>query len=148
MFRGELLVCEHCGKNHYITTGGGLYFEEYSSSMLRNMKDGKFGEEYKKLVNENKNLYVDCLRKVYYCDKCENWEIKECDDVYSSDSYSIFTHALYTNPEKFVLLKAYNHICEKCKNSMRILNENEADKLKCLDCHSDLISKGLGIHWD
>lgn len=148
MFRGELLFCENCGKNHYITIGGGLYFEEYSSSTVHQMKQGKFGEEYKKLVNENNNIYVDCLRRVYYCDKCENWEIKECLDVYFSDAHSIFTHALYTSPENFNLLKAYNHICGKCNNTMRMLNENEDNKLKCLSCHSELVSKGHGIDWD
>ena len=83
MFRGELLFCKNCGKNHYITIGGGLYIEGFSDSLTRKMKSGAYGEEYKELVNSKPFVFVDGLRKVYYCDNCANSiNIENCDDCH------------------------------------------------------------------
>ena len=148
MFRGELLFCESCGKNHYITIGGGLYIEGFSDNLTRKMKNGAYGEEYKELVNSKPFVFVDGIRKVYYCDNCENWTIEETLDLYSSNATYITIFSLYSNPEKFTLMKEFKHICKKCNHTMRKLDDDEDDKLKCLNCHSDLVSKGHGIDWD
>ncbi len=155
MGAGRFFRCPNCGDGCVLATGvGEMYGEEYKG-VVKDIKDGVYGEDFKNLMLSRNDVIVDLEKNLYICDKCGEWTVNYCFDFYvpktkeeseraSKKGFCVYPHELKENYE--CILKV-EHTCEKCKSGMRKVAPNEEVSLKCEMCGTVMLQNS-SIDWD
>ncbi len=167
MGRGRRLICNHCNKETNMCFGMGFFFPDEYRDKVKEICDGKYGEEWKILYQSKEYVAVNAYSYLYYCKKCGRWEYGTSMDLYEPkksnkirkkkhgdnivEEWGEISYVIPIDLEDdWKLLKAYNHNCQKCKDPM-VRTDDYKDtifwKLKCKDCGNELEDKGFFL-WD
>ena len=76
MGTGISFKCSRCGKSYAASWGIGMMFPKQYAKIMKKAKRGGFGEEYKKLINNNPNVAIDAEEYVYCCRSCKVWKVE------------------------------------------------------------------------
>ena len=154
MGNGFGIKCKKCGYNYVGINGiGYMYPVEYAST-VKDIREGKYGEEYRKLFEEHEDAAVNCVNCTAVCTKCGQIEDVTDLSVYlpkagqSSDG-CVLPSVLVENFDKYL---EYEHKCSDCGGKMRIISIEDEIKngvLKCPSCGEVLVEdKEVKILWD
>lgn len=164
MGRGYKYKCRNCGKQSDILLGiGGLYPQVYKG-FVEEIREGEYGEEFKRAFEETTYAVIDPERKLYVCDNCGSWGVAECMSVYAPNDPEKIAEEKYGEKtvgelgyvpyvssyevkEKYHLVKEDYIECPKCGRAMRVAEEEDMKSLPCPECGTQ---NGLkeGILWD
>lgn len=166
MGQGIGFKCSKCGKEYAACPGIGFLFPEQYKEIQAAAKKGKFGPEWKELVNSGKYIAVDAETYLYVCGKCDYWTVEEGLSVYepndpealANKQYGIKTveewgevpyATMMDFKEEYHILKRRTHKCIKCGSVMHKASREEESRLKCPDCGGEPEADYLGIiNWD
>ena len=152
---GRYLRCSNCNNGSILALGVGMAFPEEYKDTLKDIKDGVYGEEYKKMMLSRKDIAVDLENNLYLCEKCGEWEVNYCFDFYvpKNNGESVIKEKSCVYP--YELKEGYErifkavHICNNCKSEMRKVEPNENVFLKCPICNSNMNrSDSIDVNWD
>lgn len=164
MGSGNSYICSNCGKNYSFMSGFGMLFPNEYKKTVKNIRDGKFGKEWKELYGTGENIAVDAQKRIYCCPKCGSWKSEQglslyeaADDravkdvksgypiLYGDDSMP----AIMGRMPEYRLLKEWEHICVKCQCKMHEVSAEELRHLKCPGCGGAPDPEQIGIiMWD
>ena len=154
MGNGICYKCRICGKKYEASWGIGMMFPEQYAKIMKKAKQGGFGEEYKKLINNNPNVAIDAEEYVYCCRSCKIWKVEPGLALYRPNSgcKTIIAQDYVTPDELKRHYRSWRHIshkCTKCGERMHRANEYEIKTLPCPYCGGprDMDYEGL-IMWD
>lgn len=166
MGSGVGFKCSKCGKRYCANTGIGFRFPEFYKEILKDVKEGKYGEEWKSLSLSQELVAVDAELYLYVCKKCGHWEVEPGLSLYApkdvnlikSKQYGIKTVEEWGEvpyvmsmdlEEDYQLLKRHVHKCGKCGGVMHKATKEEEGNLPCPDC-GGAPEKGYAeiINWD
>ena len=83
MGRGITVICNCQKEGRDFLLGIGLLYDATHKDIIRDIKKGKYGEEYKNIAESIKNIAINARRYLYYCKKCGNIE-----DCHKMDLYA------------------------------------------------------------
>ena len=122
--------CSCCGYEYDVCTGIGMLFPQEYKKLLSDIKQGKYGTEWK--------------TQKYKCFQCFERRIKGIKTV---EEWGEVPYV--TSWEDYHLLRFYAHKCERCSCSMRKGLESEMLSLPCPKCGSEPDPEHLNmINWD
>ena len=167
MGQGFSIECNKCGFSFDASFGIGFMFPMESEEMIEKGRSGELGEEVKTFLENNKCGAIDVKRVVLRCEECGNLEIGHDlsmyvpdDDKYDPDSeekgiWSIAVLAegmKYVSPmdleEHYKKILDYPHKCSKCSGKMKIIKEEEFDKIPCPECDGTMNQTDGHFYWD
>ena len=70
MGMGKIFKCENCGESFITMMGIGMNFPFEYQEIVNDIKNGKYGEEFKDLMLSREGVVVDLEKCLYICDKC------------------------------------------------------------------------------
>lgn len=142
--------CSKCGNEFRVRFGGGFFYGDILKEQMDKVRNGEYGEHWKKLFEGEKGVKLDAGYSVFHCDNCGSWERKSDMSLYkpvspelANDDYIIPWYYL----ENYVLLEEYTYNCEKCGSKMKKLTYETIDKLECPEC-GELCDKYANGNWD
>lgn len=151
-------TCSKCGNRYVVLNEYGMLFPSYYEKLLKAIKKGKYGKEWKELSLSEEYVAVDGISKLYVCKKCKHWQVEPGLSLYApKDPDKIREKAAeyggkipyVTSLEDYRILKRYIHKCEKCGGVMHLATPEEECSLPCPECGGDpdLLSI-CNILWD
>ena len=143
MGSGFTTLCNSCKDMEEAILGVGFMYLELCRKTLKKMKSGKFGEEYKKIVNDNPNCNIDCEKVIFYCKDCKKWHVDTVLDLYKGNEED----TCYNINDDAVLLKKFEHKCKYCGSKNLEIFHDFNPKMKCNKCGGELIEAGV-MMWD
>lgn len=82
MGRIHKYICSGCGEKYSTIIGIGMMNEMLEKRMLEDIRDGKYGQEWKKLVERKDFCEIDTRKSVYICPECGRWKNEEDGSLY------------------------------------------------------------------
>ncbi|MCR5847256.1 MAG: hypothetical protein K6G75_03985 [Lachnospiraceae bacterium] len=162
--------CSKCKREYSYGVGVGFMFPEVYENLMKEVKKGKYGEEWKDLALKTKHVAIDAEEYLYCCSKCGNWKTEEGLSLYEPKDIEQlkkyeqqgkgrwavgldFKDASYVTTEDlreyYKILKKYIHRCEKCGTRMHRANMEESLNLKCPKCGGKPLKDHVcPIRWD
>lgn len=141
--------CSKCQKDYDVFLGIGMMFPKVYKELVEKIRSGKYGSEWKTLIDSEDNVVVDAEKTVFCCPECAAWRaepnlslyvavnedaIKEAKSGYPyMHKMSPIAEFMMTKPE-YKLLKQYDHKCKKCKIVMHEASDDELRSLPCPKC--------------
>lgn len=155
MGMGKAFKCENCGESFVTLMGIGEEFPREYQEIVSDIKDGKYGEDFKNIMLSREGVVVDLEKCLYVCDKCGSGEQNLCFDFYvpkkQEDIEKVSKKGFYVTPselkEDYELILKIEHTCDKCNSEMRKVDYMETVALDCPECGSKMKEDGL-INWD
>ena len=155
MGMGKIFKCENCGESFITMMGIGMNFPFEYQEIVNDIKNGKYGEEFKDLMLSREGVVVDLEKCLYICDKCGSAEQNFCFDFYvpkkQEDIEKVTKDSFYVTPselkEDYELILKIEHTCDKCNSEMRKVEINETVTLECPECGSKMKEDGF-VNWD
>ena len=158
--------CSKCGKEYETHTGIGMGFPMVYKRTIDEVKNGRYGEEWKRLALSEDFVAVDAERYLYICEKCGYWTVDLDLSLYAPNDPETIKTMQYGEKtveewgkvpyvmrwdleQDYHLLKKRIHKCKKCGDSMRIATSEEEYRLPCPEC-GGTPEKGsiCEINWD
>lgn len=162
MGRGYTYKCQKCGYTFTAFLGVGFMYPMLYQDTMNAARAGELGEQAMRFLEDNPDGAINPETVIAWCEKCGqyetvselgmyvpkdkllhivnkgNWSVAvPCDDIeYVSDFET-----------DYVLKEKYDHRCSACGGKMRILTEEETEKLVCPECGADMIAQS-DIMWD
>ena len=144
------IACRNCGYNLFFRYGSGFAQPNVYENIINNILNGKLGDKYRKLFDKNKNLIIDTSHTMFYCSNCNLWKNEMDYSVYEPltniDSINIKTTIRFLENE-FRKIDEYRHLCPKCQQGMKKINEDillkliNEKQLICPKCGQIIIPK-------
>lgn len=161
MGTGFQIKCKKCGHTRDFSLGAGFMYPKVYEKTIKEIHEGKFGNEYKELLLKHANAIVDASIYVYYCPECYKYVLEQDKTLYNPkdnqkksifDIFSFITDAT----KEFDILYQWKHACPRCGRQTLKIDEVEfIDYLKnkmlhCEECGTILDFKDFiaGWHWD
>lgn len=144
MGRGYLLHCRKCGYEFSANLGVGFMFPRDYQQTMEAGKEGKLGKEVRQFLEEHPDGALDCNIVVLQCSECGKLESAPDLSMYvpgkdspapSSGNWSVaFPHEGTScvapwDLDRYTLVGLYDHRCKKCKGKMKIIKEDEFERL-------------------
>lgn len=154
MGNGFGIRCKKCGYRYMGMTGIGYLFPVEYASTVKDIREGKYGEEYQKFFTEHEEAAVDCGNCTAICTECGQIEdVKNMSVYLPKDGYKYENYVLPSDlEENFDKCMEYDHKCSKCGSKMRIISledEIRSGTLNCPSCGDILVEdKEVKILWD
>ena len=82
MGNGRVFRCEKCNNGSILMVGVGAGFPDEYKEVIKDIKNGVYGENYKEKLLSRKDIAVDLETNLYVCDKCGDWNVNYCFDFY------------------------------------------------------------------
>lgn len=76
MGSGYKFICHSCGNTYRVLWGIGFEFPVVYKRIMDGIKDGKYGEAWKKLLAKKKYVAVDAEFYVFCCSRFKNWTVE------------------------------------------------------------------------
>lgn len=164
MGSGYSFVCKKCHHEYSVNLGIGMMFPTVYRACLSDIKEGKYGEEWKELASSEEYVAVDASRCLYICDSCGNWDLTYSLSLYKPKNpesipdkqFGIKTvrewgYVPYVTLRElnsnYIFLKSYVHKCDKCGNRMHKADTERLSSLACPKCGTENEVNGI-IRWD
>ncbi len=145
--------CGKCGKEYSVLLGTGYGFTTEYQRIMKAVKSGKYGEEWKNLVSSQKYVAVDAVKYLYSCRKCGAWKEETGLSLYYPKDEKKLAKIRYgekTVAERggvpyvteydlktdYQILKKRIHKCKKCGAVTHRMEETELLTLSCPKCGS------------
>ena len=154
MGNGFGIKCKKCGYHYVAMDGIGYMFPVEYSDTVKDIREGKYGDEYKMFFEKHKDAAVNCGNETAVCTKCGhldsvmNLSLYLPKDGNNSDG-CVMPRVL---EEDFDKCLEYDHTCSECGGKMLIISPEDEIRngaLKCPICGEILIEdKDVKIIWD
>ena len=146
MGTGFQIKCKKCGHTREFDLGIGLMYTEVYKKKIKEINQGKLGEEYKVLMRKHPNAVVDASTYVYYCPECYKYILEHDNSLYNRKD----------NSKKFGVLYQWKHICPICGKEMLKTDDEDfllylkKEMLHCENCGAtlDIEDKIVSWFWD
>ena len=159
MGNGYLIKCTKCNYMFKAMLGIGMMYPMVYNETVADIRDGKYGEEYKKFFEKHNNATVNCEAKVAVCAECGKLETVMDLSLYlpKDDEEMVYIYDDYMTPNQlkrnFKKCMTYNHQCSSCGGKMKninLLSRLEKGTLKCPDCGEklEMDEDSLFMLWD
>ena len=152
MGTGLILHCTGCGEEQFIETGIGFFYPQYYEEVLGDIKKGVYGAEIRKVIEENKNAYVNAENCIYYCKACNHYEVQPCLDVFILDEKDGAGFAMPYEFEDKEPIYRYPHTCA-CGSPLERISTDalaglaQKGKIKCPNCKTP-VTAPEAVEWD
>ncbi len=147
MGMGRSFTCRKCGKEYDVFWGIGFRFPLIYEELLEDIKNGKYGQEWKDLVLRGEHVAVDAEDCVYLCKKCGHWDAEPNLSLYApndpeaimkkeaAEEEKVSSYVMsYELKKDYHLLKRRLHKCPECGGLMHRATDSEISRLRCPDC--------------
>lgn len=137
MGNGIEFECKKCGNGYSVSVGIGFLYPLDHKKIRDDMKKGKYGEEFKKVLTENKNAVVNAENLLFVCPKCSGWSVEPDLSLYEPYSEKSAGEQFVMPAElaeSYRRIKRYVHHCPKCSTPMRKRNVTAKLSLSCPEC--------------
>ena len=154
MGNGYVINCKNCNYRFEAMLGIGMLFPVEYEKTVNDIRNGKYGKEYKEFFDAHQNAAINCGAEIAICDKCGKLQIIKNmslhlpkDDNAQVDGY-VMPEDLTSDFNK---VKDYEHKCS-CDGNMRIIkfpDELFNGEINCPECGERLEFDPLNImFWD
>ena len=153
MGNGFTIRCEKCGYEFTALLGVGMKFPSEYEQTVKAIKDGIYGEEYKKFFEEHPNAAVNCELITAVCEECGRLDSVMDMSLYLPVDDSVLNAGYVTKEElesDFKKCKEYNRKCT-CGGHMRtfdLLDELFLRCIKCPQCENNMTLTEDLVDWD
>lgn len=166
MGKGYAVTCGKCKHRNEISLGSGMWFPRVYEGIIKGIRGGEFGEEWRAIESSAKHIAVDARRKLYYCPECGNWENEHDLSLYEPLDPSVIEAKAYGNrgieergyvpyvcgyqlEKGYRLIKDRVHVCPRCGSSMKD-SEGKSPEALGLGCHEcgARVKKWKLFYWD
>lgn len=147
---GYRFKCKECGHEYNVFLGIGFMFPEEYRKTVEEASTGKYGEEWKQLMNSQKYMDIDAEEALYTCD-CGGWKVEKGLSIYAPihpekvakskfgiktvEEWGYVPYVMhFDRPKRYKLVKEYKHMCDKCEKEMHKVSEVESPNLSCPKC--------------
>ena len=118
--------CNHCGYRLGFSHGMLMSFRKTNDELFEKMKKGEFGEDFKKIANENPKAQAYHSDELFRCPKCEELEGGKIIELYDRRNN---------------LHIEIPHNCKKCNTKMEVVKGSfgyQEHELICPCCKEKL----------
>ncbi len=153
MGTGIVVNCPNCDYSDRFMLGAGMMYPAVYQATVKDVKSGKYGAEWKSLLEENRGAVIHAGKELYRCPKCRALETRPNLSVYTSSSETPTEgYWPYWIRDGYTLVKRYEHKCPACSETMiqvQVDDDEECEQsvLPCPKCGAKLRIAG-GICWD
>lgn len=162
---GITLECKKCGFRLTALLGIGLSYPTICDKILKEMKEGVYGEKIKEAANTISHAAVHQEASLFVCDYCGNLTVDDvidlCEPVDNAKKCRGRFRARIDYPDDisyvmspcigdtYRVVHSVEHKCAKCNNQLRVVQETKGslDTLKCPRCREKLNAKE-SCYWD
>lgn len=124
-------------------------YEEVKKHQTALAKSGRYGKQWKELLDSDSELRVNAEYKIYQCPCCHQICSEHCMDLYKPGKYD---GGYYTATSEEVVYH-YKHLCPDCKKKMteiplsldRYGNVSEEEPVICPECGDVAIASFCGF---
>ena len=165
MGTGYNFKCKKCHYEYMLFLGIGMRFPSKYRECLNDIKEGKYGEEWKQLALSQEYIAVDASKYLYFCNFCGNWEISYSLSLYKpKDPNSVLNQQFgiktvrewgyvpYVTPHElehdYTFIKSYVHKCSKCGKRMHKTDTEQLTSSACPKCGTQNRLFNEKIYWD
>ncbi len=163
MGNGYIYKCSCCGYEHEVFLGCGMLFPQVFKKVNKDVKEGKYGQEWKELASSKELAAADAYKYLFVCDNCKNWKEDYGLSLYAPNNPEAIKKKKYgiktveewgevpyvTTWEDYHLLKEFAHKCDKCSCNMRQASESEVFSQPCPRCGGSVDPDCISIvMWD
>lgn len=151
MGHGYSYLCKKCKTKYGMKLGVGVDFRKVYTQIVKGIKLGAYGDEWKELFSSQKFVAVNVEKALYICDHCGHWKTQFVLDLYvpkdpdavCNQMYGIKTldewgyvpfASAYELSKDFKFLKSYYHKCSSCNKRMRKADKKDFEALSCPKC--------------
>ena len=156
--------CKTCKKKYSVRLGIGFSFPSVYRRLLSDIKDGKYGDTFKNILESKKYVAVDAEKELYICKNCGKWETNYILNLYIpkniekllNKQYGIKTvrewgyvpYVMeYDLIKNYKLLRRYVHVCSNCGKRTHKANETDLGQLTCPHCSTKNAIESY-VDWD
>lgn len=150
MGAGYKVECNKCGYAKTFFLGSGMMFPSVYESVIADIQNGKYGEEWRDYVASTPGTVVSAEKELYQCAHCNNLVQDYNLSLYVSKDGSAPEHgywAPWCDHEGYRFIKSFVHRCPRCKARMRKTEIGRFLSIPCPECGSDLLIED-SILWD
>lgn len=165
-----------CGcQEESVLDGVGMGLPSLYQETVRKIRDGKFGNEIKNIVENVRIFTVDVTDAMYHCKKCGHLETMQILNIYVPKDIEKFKkkevgnwtageprwkstieelggvpywYPDYDSRNDFVMIYGYKHMCHVCGKKMNLVVPEKIANEKCQKCGKNYEVEELGILWD
>lgn len=155
MGNGYKIKCKKCGYDYRAMLGVGMLFPSLYEKTVSEIKEGKYGEDYKKFFEDNPDAAVNCEAVLAVCEQCGNFSTvndlslyvpKKSDDAGMNVGY-VMAEELESDYKK---CRSYPHKCF-CGGSLKVidmLDELSKNAVRCPKCKGEMQLTDDFMMWD
>ena len=123
---GYTYKCKKCGHEYSVSSGIGMLYPNICEEELKNIKSGKYGEDWKQAsIDCGPDLKIDVIDKTYMCYDCNSWKKQTDITLYKpkEDCAPKYKDVIYYMPgdKGYSAYKKTVHNCPKCGKKMKEL---------------------------
>ena len=134
---GKAFKCKACGERFNAMTGIGMLFPTVYKDTVKDIRSGKYGEDWKTFFEEHPDGVVNCENELLICEECGvpknemNLSLYLPKEGVEDLPKLPFGDDLH---EKFTLYKKYPHTCDKCGGACNIVAASKIKRAACPKC--------------
>ena len=169
MGSGYVIKCKECGFSYDVSIGIGFLYSDVCDKILEDMKNGKFGEDFKESANTITNPAIHQSDELFVCDNCGFWRASEIIDLCSPIETKKKKKCLFwikdilnDEPKEITsyvmtaqigrthqIVRSVEHKCDCCRTNMHPIEESNIRRfnLRCPKCHEQLLIS-FPYDWD
>ena len=139
---GIALNCPRCDYSDTFLLGVGMMFPAEYQEIVEDVVSGKYGTEWKKLLEEDRGAVVHAGKALYQCPNCHALDTRTNLSIYTSTSgLPAKSYWPYWMESGYTLVKRYEHKCSVCSKTMIQVGDSEEieqAELPCPKCGAKL----------
>ena len=144
MGTGYSLKCRKCGYGFSANLGVGFMYPRVYQQTMEAGREGKFGKEVKRFLEEHPDGVLDCSSVILQCTECgalgcgpdlSMYVPGEDSPAPSSGNWSVacphegIPCVAPWDLDEYNLFGLYDHRCKRCRGKMKIIKEKELEQL-------------------
>lgn len=150
MGTGYEATCSKCTYHAEFFLGSGMLFPNTYKSVQKDIRNGKYGEEWKAFLADNPGAVFNAERELYRCRKCNQLLVDYNLSLYVSEDGQPPEHGYWAvwgyHGKDYKFVKRYTHRCPRCSSRM-VKQDPLGSAIPCPECGANLIVEG-SILWD
>ena len=152
MGRGYNYKCKKCRKDYQLRLGAGWSLPDIYVETVEAIRQGAFGEEYRRLFDSEAFICVDVEKDLFICRSCGRWRAEASMNLYEPNDPEAVSQEMEGDElgkklgydpymTRFVLERDYHlkkrriHMCE-CGKRMHRASGKELELLACPRCRT------------
>ncbi len=150
---GIEFTCNKCGHDYCAISGIGFGFPNEYQETVEEIKNGKYGKDWKRLFESTPGAAINAEKEFYVCPDCGAFDTEPNLAVYApkdptspKDEEINEYHTPYELQTDYHLVKSYIHKCPKCGKRMH--KYRVTDYLRCPECNEGQMEPSGQLLWD